>query len=240
MREHTFGELVAARSEDDHVGLRFGDDSWTWRELVAEARRRCALVADLPAPRHVALAMANTPEHLFWWFAAALGGFTVVGVNPTRRGPELTRDLHHTDCRLVVADASRREVLVAADHGIRTLWVDDSEYDELCRAADSQSARPADAITPDPSEILSLVFTSGTTSDPKAVICTQARMGRIAQQQRDRRTLTRDDVFYVVMPMFHSNAVMAGIAPRWPRAARSCCGRSSPPPVSCPTSGATA
>ncbi|WP_368668691.1 hypothetical protein, partial [Nocardioides massiliensis] len=38
-------------------------------------------------------------------------------------------------------------------------------------------------------------------------------MGRIAQQQRDRRGLTGDDVFYVAMPMFHSNAVMAGIAP---------------------------
>src|SRR5690606_35437659 len=60
---------------------------------------------------------------------------------------------------------------------------------------------------------LSLVFTSGTTADPKAVICTQGRMGRIAQQQRNRRGLRRDDVFYVAMPMFHSNAVMAGIAP---------------------------
>src|SRR5690606_29478978 len=38
-------------------------------------------------------------------------------------------------------------------------------------------------------------------------------LGRIAVQQAQRRNLTAEDVFYVVMPMFHSNAIMAGIAP---------------------------
>ncbi|MDP3969254.1 MAG: AMP-binding protein [Nocardioides sp.] len=211
----TFGSLVAARSEDDSTALFFEDERWTWREVVAEAWRRVALVRslDLPAPGHVALACANTPEHLFWWFAAGLGGFTVVGVNPTRRGPDLARDLRHTDCRLVVHDATRADALDGVDHGVppdRVLDVEAPAYGDLLASCSPAST---DAALPEPGRTLSLVFTSGTTAAPKAVICSQSRMGRIALQQQERRSLTADDVFYVVMPMFHSNAVMAGVAP---------------------------
>src|SRR5690606_17154785 len=86
--------------------------------------------------------------------------------------------------------------------------IDTPAYADRLATAAPAEIRPVAAKT-----IFSLVFTSGTTSAPKAVICTQGRLGRIAVQQRDRRSLTRDDVFYVAMPMFHSNALMAGIAP---------------------------
>lgn len=205
----TFGALVAARAEDDSVGLRYGDETWTWRELVLQARRRAGIARDLPEPGHVALAMANTPEHLLWWLAAALGGFGVVGVNPTRRGAELARDLVHTDCRLVVADDTRAEALETADLAALALPL----LDVGSPAHVAGLPEPA-AVEPVPTDrLLSLVFTSGTTADPKAVICSQGRMGRIAVQQAERRGLTATDVFYVAMPMFHSNAVMAGIAP---------------------------
>ncbi|WP_433473969.1 AMP-binding protein [Spirillospora sp. CA-142024] len=204
-RETAFAELVAARGDDDRTGLCFEDRSWTWREVVEESRRRALFVRDLDG--HAGLFLENGPEHLFWLLGAALAGVPVVELNPTRRGAELARDITHTDCALLVTETSRAPLLEGlAD--VPVLTVDTRAY--VQRLA---GARPAEDVPADPARIFSLVFTSGTTSAPKAVICTQGRLGRIAVQQRDRRGLTRDDVFYVVMPMFHSNALMAGIAP---------------------------
>lgn len=214
--EPTFAQLVAARADDDAPALWFEERCWTWREVVGEARRRAGLLEELrvDGPRHLGLALENTDEHLFWWCAAALAGATVVGINPTRRGPDLARDITFTECQLLVVDGSRRALLEGLVTGIpdeRVLHVDDAGYAErLARATPLDLAR-THAI--DPATPYSLVFTSGTTSAPKAVICTQARLGRIAVQQAERRSLTSADVFYVVMPMFHSNAIMAGIAP---------------------------
>lgn len=203
--ETAFADLVAARSDDDRVGLNFEDASWTWREVIAESRRRAGLVRDLRG--HVGLFLENGPEHLFWLLGVALAGIPVVELNPTRRGAELARDITHTDCALLVTEASRAPQLDGLVD-VPVLNIDTETYrEELARA----TCPPAAPVSPD--TIFSLVFTSGTTSAPKAVICTQARLGRIAVQQRDRRSLTSDDVFYVVMPMFHSNALMAGIAP---------------------------
>jgi fatty-acyl-CoA synthase len=198
--EITFAELVAARADDDRPALNFEDASWTWREVIEEALRRATPARS--AGGHVGLFLENGPEHLFWLLGSALAGVPVVELNPTRRGAELARDIAHTDCALLVTETSRASLLDGlAD--VPTLTVD----------TDRLEAPPADVLPVAPETIFSLVFTSGTTSAPKAVICTQGRLGRIAVQQRDRRSLTRDDVFYVVMPMFHSNALMAGIAP---------------------------
>ncbi|NDU75385.1 AMP-binding protein [Actinomadura sp. DSM 109109] len=204
-RETSFAELVAARGADDRTGLCFEDRSWTWREVVAESLRRASLARDLTG--HVGLFLDNGPEHLFWLLGAALAGVPVVELNPTRRGAELARDITHTDCALLVTETSRAPLLDGLTP-LPILTADTPGHAE--RLASARLTAPARV---DPGTIFSLVFTSGTTSAPKAVICTQRRLGRIAVQQRDRRGLTRDDVFYVVMPMFHSNALMAGIAP---------------------------
>ncbi|WP_235736576.1 AMP-binding protein [Nocardioides alcanivorans] len=211
MSDPTFADLLAARADDDNTALIFEDRSWTWRETVAEARQRVALVrphrpTDPTAPWHIGVFLENTAEHVFWWLAATLDGAAFVGLNPTRRGPDLQRDIDYTDCRVVVVDAARRPLL--PDTGLPLVEVDAEGYADRLASLGSVSS-PA----PTPDTVLSLIFTSGTTSAPKAVICTQGRMGRTALQQVARRELTAADRFYLVMPLFHSNGVMAGLAP---------------------------
>jgi fatty-acyl-CoA synthase len=58
-----------------------------------------------------------------------------------------------------------------------------------------------------------LIFTSGTSDAPKAVICTQRRIMVTGVRMSITMNLTPDDVGYVAMPLFHSNAVMVGWAP---------------------------
>lgn len=209
----TFGELIAARAEDDSPGLHSEDRTWTWRQVVAESRARASLAASArkPGPWHIGLLLQNSPENLFWLLAAGISGATVVGINPTRRGESLARDVNFTDCQLIVTDSTLRPLLdgLELDCAAENILVSDAaDFADLVAAAPT-----VDFAAPTAETVFSLVFTSGTTSAPKAVICTQGRLGRIAVQQVERRGLTRDDVFYVVMPMFHSNAIMAGIAP---------------------------
>ena len=58
-----------------------------------------------------------------------------------------------------------------------------------------------------------LIFTSGTSGRPKAVRITHEKVTYPGQYLSERFGLTADDVHYVAMPLFHSNAVMAGWAP---------------------------
>ena len=77
-----------------------GARSWPRAAGAPRWRRRCAG----PGPFHIGVLLDNVPEYLFWLGAAALAGATVVGINPTRRGDELARDIRFTDCQLLVTD----------------------------------------------------------------------------------------------------------------------------------------
>ena len=103
----TIGDLVRARADDPRVGLRFEDSSWTWAEVVEAAAQRAAFFrahAPADAPFHVGVLLDNIPEFWFTLCGAALAGATVVGINPTRRGAELARDIAHTDCAFVLTE----------------------------------------------------------------------------------------------------------------------------------------
>lgn len=201
----TFAEVVRSRAGDERVGLRFEERSWTWAQVVAEGARRAAWLRNARV-RHVGLLLENVPDHVFWIVAAALEGVVVVGINPTRRGAGLARDIRHTECEVVVTETRLAGLLDGIDHGASVLNVD-SDLGLLPERAGLPS------VSPEPDRTLLLLFSSGSTGAPKAVICSQGRLGALAESLAVRTELTRDSVSYLCMPLFHGNSAMMNLAP---------------------------
>lgn len=204
------GALVRARAGDERAGLLFEDSSWTWSEVVAESAARAAWFAadrdrrGADGPPHVGVLLENVPEFAFWLGAAGVGRFAIVGLNPTRRGEELASDVRCTACDLVLTDAAGLPQLEGLDlGGARVVDVDATSF-------------PAAPLPEEPAsadDLFSLIFTSGTTGTPKAVRCSQRKILWSAFGVAMRVDLKPEDVAYVSMPLFHSNAVIAGWGP---------------------------
>ncbi|MCF1600367.1 AMP-binding protein, partial [Streptomyces muensis] len=211
---HTVAELVAARWDDHRPGLWFEGRALTHHQMAAGAAARAALLTDLLPPGaepHLGVLLDNTPEYPMWLGAAALAGAAVAGINPTRRGPELARDILHTECRLLLTERTHLPLLAGLDlPGVRVLPTDTEEYEALL--APYADARP-DPSRATPQDRLLLYFTSGSTGAPKAAICSQGRLAAAGRSLVSQFRVRRDDVHYVCMPMFHGNAVIADWAP---------------------------
>ena len=213
----TTAELLLNRADDDRPALLFEDDVVTWSELVQHGADRAALALSLReagTPFHIAVLLENEPEYLYWVVAAALSGAAIVGVNHTRRGEELRRDIEHTDCQLMVTSAKLEGLIAGFDIGLdgdRRLVIDSSEYtDQLAPFANSDLAAVRQPVGIDDS--LLLLFTSGSTGAPKAVVCSQGRFAGIAAITTSMFGVDENDTFYNSMPMFHGNALMASWA----------------------------
>ncbi|MEU7702381.1 AMP-binding protein [Streptomyces sp. NPDC015492] len=215
----TVAELVRRQWGDHRIGLRDEHHTLTHHQVAAGAAARAALLVDLMPPRpggepHLGLLLDNTPEYPLWLSAAALAGAAVAGINPTRRGAELARDVRHTECRVLVTQRARLPLLDGLPlPGVRILVTDTDAYRELL--APYESARPGDArlgpVRPGTRFLLS--FTSGSTGAPKAALCSQGRLAAAGASLADHFSVGADDVHYVCMPMFHGNAVIADWAP---------------------------
>ena len=68
-----------------------------------------------------------------------------------------------------------------------------------------------------PDDLFMLIFTSGTSGDPKAVRCTHEKVAFPGLMLAHRFGLGPADTFYLSMPLFHSNAIMASWAVPSPR-----------------------
>jgi acyl-CoA synthetase (AMP-forming)/AMP-acid ligase II len=211
----TIAELVRARAADEQPAILFEDRSWSYADYVTACAERAALLEELrrPGPFHVGVLLDNVPEFAMWLGAAAVAGAVVVGINPTRRGAELARDITHTECQLLVTEARHAPLLDGLDTGVgadRTFDVESPAYN---RALDRHRGAALPDVEVAGSDLYLLLFTSGTSGAPKACLCSQGRLGRIGRTLADMVKLGPEDVCYVAMPMFHSNALMAGWAP---------------------------
>ncbi|GAA5228961.1 AMP-binding protein [Paeniglutamicibacter antarcticus] len=211
-RNQTTRDLLDQRADDDRPGLLFEGRIWTWAEVVAECKVRAHLMLSMHEEGqlfHVGVMLENDPEYIFAIGGAAYAGATVVGINLTRRGEELARDIAYTDCEILITSSELKSYFNGVEPGVKrskTLLIESPEY-----AAELQkyrnAPRPESAAAGDPNTILLLLFTSGSTGDPKAVICTTGRLYRTAEFRH--MGLGSNDVSYNSMPLFHGNGIFA-------------------------------
>ncbi|OBK14515.1 fatty-acid--CoA ligase FadD1 [Mycobacterium asiaticum] len=205
----TVQQLLRSRVDDAAVAVRYGDRAWTWREHLDEASAEAAALlalVDARRPLHVGALLGNSPAMLRSLAAAALGGYVLCGINTTRRGAGLVADIHTADCQLVLVDTEHAVLLEGLDlAGVPVLNVDEDEYRDAVASAPPLVAREVTGADP-----VTMIFTSGTSGDPKAVRFAHAMGVLCGASLVERFALTATDVCYLAMPLFHSNGVAAG------------------------------
>ena len=204
----TVTDLLTPLVDVDDRGVYFEDSFVTWRDHIQHgAAVAAALKArlDPSRPPHVGVLLQNTPFFSAVLVAAALTGIVPVGLNPVRRGAALQRDVSHGDCQLVLADSASAAALGEVEH----IDVDSAQWEkEVAAYADV----PVIAREADPGDLFMLIYTSGTSGDPKAVKCSHGKVAIAGVTMTQRFSLGPADVCYVSMPLFHSNAVLVGWA----------------------------
>jgi fatty-acyl-CoA synthase len=210
----TLGDLVRQRAHDpvdaDRDYLRFEDQRWTFRATHREACRHANLFLarlDAGAPRHIGLLLENRPELVFAELGCALAGAVTVGLNPTRRGEHLARDVAYADCQIVVTEPRFAELLgdALATAGAPAPFVLVAEESLTAALATVPETDPDVPVSDD--DLCLIVFTSGTTAGPKGVLRTHGKLALMSAGAAYMMTgATRADVVYCAMPLFHANA----------------------------------
>jgi fatty-acyl-CoA synthase len=211
--------LLASRAAaaPDALAAVFPDARLTYAELERRAldmARRLLAAGVRPGDRVGIMLPDATPEYVALLFGAAKINAVAVAVNARYKEHELRYLVGHAGLRLLVADPRHQAVVEAADVAASCPVFaprGDAAFDAgLERATDADVAAVAAAIRGD--EPALMLYTSGTTANPKG--CLHGHRGLLAQAENfaTRLELTADDRFWTPLPLFHIGGITVLLA----------------------------
>ena len=191
--------------------------SWTYRELrdqvwrfAAGLQRRGISVGD-----RVLIHADNSPEFVVSWLACAVAGAVAVTTNTRSVAAEVGFFIEKTDCVAAVTQPQYAGLVAEAGPGLKWMAVTKDAGGDPESTSDDAGGDPFDSLlsedpfsgrAPDPSLPFGIMFTSGTTSRPKAVVHTHANAIWASHLGSRNIDLGPEDRYLIYLPFFHVNA----------------------------------
>ncbi|MCU1670473.1 MAG: AMP-dependent synthetase and ligase [Blastococcus sp.] len=195
--------LLDADAEGARPALRMDDTVLTYDEFRDAALRVSASLKSMgvePGDR-VGMVLPNVPSFPVVFYGALLAGGAVVPMNPLLKAREVEYYLRDSGARVVVAlDSTAQPVVEAAGAvGIDAVPVGPALPEAL------MSDRPrAVAEDRDGEDLAVILYTSGTTGQPKGAELTHAGLNSNARtMQETLLEATPEDVIMGCLPLFH-------------------------------------
>lgn len=201
-------------------------------EVRSARLAKALLTSGVGKGTHVGLLAPNGPEWVVGWFAISRIGAVAVLLNTYNKAPELRRILRHSDQAVLLTvgrhlghdyldrleqaapglvDQIHEHVLMPSHPYLRAVWTWDAEPRAWCGDIASLAAR-GDTVSDEllaeveaevhPADPMVVVYSSGSTADPKAAVHTHGAVVRHAHNLGQMRDLQPDDVLYTPMPLF--------------------------------------
>ncbi|MGP6174350.1 class I adenylate-forming enzyme family protein [Corynebacterium sp. A21] len=203
----TLNGLVSSRATRDPARTMFIDSQrqWTWAECLAESAQLAGFLRESGIRRgdRVGLIAPNNGWHVLTLLAAARLEAIFVPMNPELTAPELNYMIQLANPRVLLHSADRAELATAASPKADILHVLGEQLLNATPITEDESY-PDDACI--------MIFTSGTTGYPKAVLHNQQTLLLGGEGFISRVQLQPADRCLVMLPLFHINAVFYSLA----------------------------
>src|ERR1035438_6601904 len=217
----------SARKFPDHIALEIQREQKVERVTFAELTQMAESVASWLSTRvtrdaRVAILAANHPR----WVAAYLGiiaaGRTAVPLDTAFHADQVKKLLIDSGASLLFCDVKHLPIAAEAVDGLNVPLVMTSSADEQNAGSGEKftadlasifAAGPSgfQPIVPAESDLAALLYTSGTTADPKGVMLTHANLVGEANSVLAVVKIGPEDALLGILPMFHVLAQMANL-----------------------------
>lgn len=180
----------------------------------------------------VGIMAPNSPEWVVCWLAVSRIGAVAVLLNTYHKAVELSRTIRHSDIANLLtvgrhlghdhldrleqavpglAAQTHERIMVASHPYLRSVWTWGVGPRRWCGDLEDLAAR-GDEVDPavlaaveeelHPSDPMLVVYSSGSTAEPKAALHSHGAVVRHAHNLQQMRDLRSDDVLYTPMPLF--------------------------------------
>jgi fatty-acyl-CoA synthase len=227
--------LDQVAAESNHPTILFPDEECSYAELAAKTRELARGLTALGVERgdKVGILQMGGIDTVAMLLATMRLGAWAVPINARYKSEELSFLAQHADLRVIVVDDVLSGVVVEtvpalANHGGGPLQLDDlpelryvlggddpppgflnrAEFAGMCETVPDEVVEAAEALNR-PDDVCILLYTSGTTANPKGCMHSHSTLlHQGANMAFNRFGLSPDDTFWSPLPLFHIGGIV--------------------------------
>jgi o-succinylbenzoate---CoA ligase len=187
-----------AAATPDQVAIIFDDQQITYKQLfsrVGELERSLSKLRDSDSIRRAACLLPNTPEYVTLVHALARMGAPIVPINTRLREDEISYQIHATDCQLLFRWHTQNAIAGTENIELTRYTLGGRSF-----ADEATYLNPANI---DLNAAQAIVFTSGTSGQPKGAEITFGNHFYSAMASAYRLGLNPNDRWLSVLPLYH-------------------------------------
>lgn len=196
--------VATAQAHPDRPAIKLDDLVLTWADVQSQAQRITAMLKSegIEPGDRVGMVLPNVPMFPAIFYGALAAGAVVVPMNPLLKAREVQYYLEDSGAKIVFAwkDMAEEAGKAAGQVGIGCVAVDPADWAQVLGSHEPDT----EVVERDGDDDVVLLYTSGTTGQPKGAQLTHHSMGSNAATSAE--TLIEIDETDVVMgclPLFH-------------------------------------
>ena len=201
----------AAQRDPEHVAIKLDDVELTYGQLDGATAHLAGLLREhgVSAGDRVGVMLPNVPYFPVCYYGALRAGAIVVPMNVLLKQREVAYYLTDSGAKLLFAWDGFAEAAQAGAQaaGAECILVTAGEFEKLVGAAAAVTEIPDS----DDGETAVLLYTSGTTGQPKGAELSHANLTRNAEASRGLFGLGADAVVLGALPLFHTFGQTCGM-----------------------------
>jgi len=193
-----------------------GEKKFTYQQFGERADRLSVALteAGVKPGDHIAVMLPNTHYMLECFYGICQTGAVMVPLNYRIQASDMEYIINHSDAKMLIVDAeftapiqeieanlSLEEIIIVSVPGQKP-ELRGIDYERFLEHASSSDFSPVEI---NENQLLTLNYTSGTTSNPKGVMLTHRANYINAANFMFHLGVNHDDVYLHTLPMFHAN-----------------------------------
>ena len=218
--EMSLGEFIeaAAGRNPEKTFVEISGQVISYQDFLDRTLQAAGMFQSLGIGRgdRVCLFLTNCPEFLYCWFGLSALGAIAVPINTAYKRDETAYILNDAECAALVAHGSLMAVAAEAAELAPSLKHRLTVHDASTETGDhpgwvsfgetmSRAVAPRSLPEVSPTDISMLVYTSGTTGNPKGVQVSHQMYVAAGQGFSHWTRATQDDRFFTCLPFYHAN-----------------------------------
>lgn len=231
------GMAYAAERYGDRVAIYYDGLALTWNGLNQQADSFAKLFCSfgIHCGAHVAILSANKPMDIIVFYALQKIGAVTVFLNSRSNANEIEFMLEHTECEVLICEKgfksdefllmarhfsekkkrdprclnNLKQILFAEDPGTDLFLSLDKAMERFNQDGSADICAARGSVRPEDTGMI--LFTSGTTSKPKAVMLSQQSLMRNALEGVKAMRITAEERYCVAVPLFHCFCIITNV-----------------------------